>query len=86
MAPAGSSRLIQARESLPEGSRSVFDELVFDYKFLALKCHGAPFVSYLILAELVRAGWRPSAANRTPPSQAFAAGESVAASAELPDA
>jgi len=48
----------KARDSLPEGLRTVFDDLVADYKFHATKRHGAPYVSYIVLADMVRAGWR----------------------------
>ena len=48
----------QARGSLPEELRPVFDDFVADYKFAATKYHGSPFVSYAVLAEMVRAGWR----------------------------
>lgn len=51
----------QARNSLPSELFSVFDDLVVEYQFLATKHHGIPFVSYVVLADLVRAGWRPSA-------------------------
>jgi hypothetical protein len=50
-----------ARNSLPESLRPVFDDFVADYKFAGTKHHGAPFVSYIILAEMVRAGWRLAA-------------------------
>ncbi len=48
----------QARNTLPDGLVSVFDEFVEDYKFAATKHHGSPFVSYVVLAEMVRMGWR----------------------------
>ena len=47
-----------ARGSLPEELRSVFDQFVDDYKFAGTIHHGSPFVSYIILAEMVNAGWR----------------------------
>ena len=50
----------QARNSLPEELRSIFDSFVEDYKFAGTIHHGSPFVSYIILAEMVKAGWRPS--------------------------
>jgi len=50
-----------ARNSLPESLRPVFDDFVADYKFAGTKHHGSPFVSYIILAEMVRAGWRLAA-------------------------
>ena len=51
----------QARDALPEDLRPVFDQLVDDYRFAAHTYHGSPFVSYHVLAEIVKAGWRPSA-------------------------
>jgi hypothetical protein len=51
----------QARNSLPDELRPIFDDFVADYKFAATKHHGAPFVSYIVLAEMVRAGWRLAA-------------------------
>ena len=51
----------QARNSLPDELKPVFDDFVADYKFFGTKHYGSPFVSYAILAEMVRAGWRPSA-------------------------
>ena len=47
-----------ARSGLPEELKHVFDQFVEDYKFAGVIHHGAPFVSYIILAEMVRAGWR----------------------------
>ena len=49
-----------ARNSIPEELVPVFDQLVENYKFAATIHHGSPFVSYIILAEMVKAGWRPS--------------------------
>jgi len=51
----------QARNSLPDELRPVFDDFVSDYKFAATEHHGSPFVSYVVLAEMVRAGWRLAA-------------------------
>jgi hypothetical protein len=50
----------EARDSLPPELLSVFDDLVAEYQFFAMKHHGSPFVSYIVLADLIRAGWRPS--------------------------
>jgi hypothetical protein len=49
-----------ARKSLPDDLMPVFDAFVEDYKFAATIHHGSPFVSYVVLAEMVKAGWRPS--------------------------
>jgi hypothetical protein len=48
----------EARNSLPPKLISVFDDLVADYQLFATKHHGSPFVSYVVLADLIRAGWR----------------------------
>ena len=48
----------QARNSLPDELKPVFDDFVADYKFAGMKHHGSPFVSYVILAEMVKLGWR----------------------------
>ena len=48
----------QARNSLPDDLKPVFDEFIEDYKFSASVRHGSPFVSYIVLADLVRTGWR----------------------------
>jgi hypothetical protein len=49
-----------ARASLPEELCPIFDQFVEDYKFAGTIHHGSPFVSYIILAEMVKAGWRLS--------------------------
>ena len=50
-----------ARCMLPDNLKPVLEELVEHYRFAASKHHGTPFVSYIVLAELVKAGWRLSA-------------------------
>ncbi len=47
-----------ARNSLPDELVPVFDRFVEDYRFAATIHHGSPFVSYIVLAEMVKAGWR----------------------------
>ena len=54
-----SLKLDQARKSLPDNLKPVFDMLIADYRFAALERHGAPYVSYVVLADLVKLGWRP---------------------------
>jgi len=56
-----SSKREEARNSLPEDLRPIFDELVEDYQFATRKRFGQGFVAYTILAELVRVGWRHAA-------------------------
>ena len=48
----------EARNSLPDDLKPAFDSLVEDYKFAATVRHGRGYVSYIVLADLVRAGWR----------------------------
>lgn len=54
----------QARNTLPEELRPIFDDLVADYKFASVTHHRSAYVSYAVLADLVRAGWRLTAAKR----------------------
>ncbi len=49
-----------ARNSLPSDLVSVFDEMVGDYQYAAQQFHNTPFVSYVVLAEMVKIGWRCS--------------------------
>ena len=51
----------EARNTLPDELKPVFDQLVNEYRYRAALRHGAPYVSYIVLADLVRAGWRRSA-------------------------
>ena len=59
--PKRSEKHEAARNTLPDELKPVFDDFVADYKFAGTKHHGSPFVSYIILAEMVRAGWRLAA-------------------------
>jgi hypothetical protein len=63
--PMRTAKHEEARNSLPPELVPVFDDLVADYRFYATKRHGAPYVSYMVLADMVRAGWRLSA-DQTP--------------------
>lgn len=59
-----SDKMDVARRSLPPELTPVFEEFVADYKFCATRRHGAPYVSYIVLADMVRAGWRRVAETR----------------------
>lgn len=61
-----SAKHAEARDALSEDLRPAFDALVNDYQFCASVHYASRFVSYLILADLVRAGWRPSAPSVFP--------------------
>lgn len=49
------------RSRLPEDLRSEFDSLVETYRYYAFMHYERPFVSYKILADLIRDGWRATA-------------------------
>ena len=49
----------QVRESLPEELRPFYEEMAASYAFYSLKYHGREFVSYQIIADLIKEGWRP---------------------------
>lgn len=53
-----SAKYEEARSQLPDHLRAEFDKLVEEYKGVALLRHGAPFVSYVVLADLIQMGWR----------------------------
>jgi len=61
MAEKLSEKQIQARNSLPEELKPIFDEFVSDYKYAATMRHGRPYISYIVLADMIRAGWRLAA-------------------------
>jgi hypothetical protein len=56
----------EARQALPPELRPFFDELVADYRFAGVMHYNQPFVSYLILADLVRDGWRRTGERKGP--------------------
>jgi hypothetical protein len=56
-----SDKQIEARNSLPDELKPIFDDFVADYKYAATIHHGRPYVSYIVLADMIRSGWRLSA-------------------------
>src|SRR5262249_54962608 len=58
MAETKSTKQQEARDLIPESLRSEFDKLVEDYRYHAMLRHGAPYVSYFVLADLIMFGWR----------------------------
>jgi hypothetical protein len=60
MAEKISEKQLEARNSLPEELKPVFDDFVADYKYAATMRSRLPYVSYIVLADMVRAGWRLS--------------------------
>jgi len=61
MAEKPSEKQIEARDSLPDELKPIFDEFVADYKYAATMRHGRPYISYIVLADMIRAGWCLSA-------------------------
>ena len=61
MAEKPSEKQIESRNSLPDDLKPIFDDFVADYKFAATMRHGRPYISYIVLADMIRAGWRLSA-------------------------
>jgi hypothetical protein len=49
---------LEARQLLPNDLKKQFDVLVEDYRNHATHRHGAPYVSYVVLADLIMSGWR----------------------------
>jgi hypothetical protein len=56
-----SEKFIKAKNSLNPNLQSVFERLVNDYAFYALKNYGRNWAAYDVLADLIREGWRPQA-------------------------
>jgi len=54
----------ETRAELPDELRPVYDDLVQWYRYFAAFHYSHPFVSYKILADLVREGWRMSESPR----------------------
>lgn len=53
-------KFMEARDSLPEDLRPIYDQMVEEYRFQALVHYGREYVAYKVVAELIRFGWRPS--------------------------
>lgn len=51
----------EARNTLPDELKPIFEEFVADYKYAATMRCGRPYISYIVLADMVRAGWRLAA-------------------------
>ncbi len=54
-----SEKFKAARDALPAELRGAYDEFVADYVFFTMRRFGRGYVAYEVLADLVRAGWRP---------------------------
>lgn len=56
-----SEKYIEALNTLPNGLKPFYEEYVAEYRYYATLRHGKPYVSYIVLADMVRAGWRRTA-------------------------
>ena len=59
-----SEKYIEARNSLSDDLKPIYEEFVADYRYAATLRHGRPYISYIVLADMVRAGWRLAAEPR----------------------
>ena len=64
-----SPKFLEARESLPEELRSIYDRLVEEYSFHTEVSYGRGYVAYRVLAALVQEGWRPPADAPAAPAE-----------------
>jgi hypothetical protein len=53
-----SPKYIEARNTLGDELKPIYDEVVAAYRYAATLRHGKPYVSYIVLADMVKAGWR----------------------------
>jgi hypothetical protein len=51
-----SPKFLEARLSLPEELRPIYDQMVADYSWCTTKSYGRGYVAYAVLAEMVRMG------------------------------
>lgn len=47
------------REKLQETLKPIYDQIVVDYLYHSKVIYGHTFISYKILSELVKEGWKP---------------------------
>jgi hypothetical protein len=59
--PITTEKSKQAEAKLPADLRPVYQHMVRDYEFLTMHHFGRGYVAYSVLAEMVLAGWRPTA-------------------------
>lgn len=62
----GSPKYLEARATLPEELRPIYDRLVEEYAFHTTVKFGRGYVAFWVLAALVKDGWRPSGGGQSP--------------------
>lgn len=55
-----SEKYIEGKNSLSDDLKPIYEEFVADYRYAATLRHGKPYVSYIVLADMIKAGWRPT--------------------------
>jgi len=71
--PTDSPKYKEAEAKLPSELRPAYRQMVEQYEFLTHLKYGRGYVAYEVLAEMVLAGWRPSAEAHE--NSAFAEGK-----------
>jgi hypothetical protein len=66
--PTTSQKCKDVEATLPEEIKPIFRRLVEEYEYLTALHYGQGYVAYRVLADLVLAGWRPTA-QATPGSK-----------------
>jgi hypothetical protein len=59
--PTTSEKYKEAEAILPDDLKAVYQRLVEEYEYLTKLRFGRGYVAYQVIADLVLAGWRPSA-------------------------
>jgi hypothetical protein len=59
--PVSSAKYKEAEACLPDELKPVFQRLVQEHEYLTHLHYGRGYVAYQVMADLVLAGWRPSA-------------------------
>jgi hypothetical protein len=63
--PSSSKKYNEAEACLPNELKPVFQRFVEEYEYLTHLHYGRGYVAYQVLADLILAGWRPSAKPET---------------------
>lgn len=58
--PVTSEKFKLAEATLPAELRPVFQRFVEEYEYVTHLSFGRGYVAYQVLAELIKAGWRPT--------------------------
>ena len=54
-----SEKYLSTKESIPKQLHPIYDQLVEEYIFHTETRYGRGYVAYIVLADLVRDGWKP---------------------------